>query len=124
MGKSAVAQHFVDRLVERGEALVLRGRAYERESIPYKAVDGVIDALSRHLVHLEEQGETIELPADIGALARVFPVLRRSARICDLVEEAVVDPNLVRRRAFSALRELLGTLAARQPLVVYVDDVQ
>jgi serine/threonine protein kinase len=124
MGKSAVAQHFVDGLVERGEALVLRGRAYERESIPYKAVDGVIDALSRHLVHLEEQGETLELPADIGALARVFPVLRRSARIGDLVEEAVTDPNLVRRRAFSALRELLGTLAARQPLVVYVDDVQ
>ncbi len=124
MGKSVVAQHFLDGLVERGEALVLRGRAYERESVPYKAVDSVIDALSRHLVHLEEQNETIELPADIGALARVFPVLGRVKRIGEIVQTEVTDPNLVRRRAFSALRALLGTLSARQPLVIYVDDVQ
>ncbi len=124
MGKSAVAAHFLEGLVERGEALVLRGRAYERESVPYKAVDSVIDALSRHLVHLEDQGQAIDLPADIGALARVFPVLRRVASIGEVAETAVTDPNLVRRRAFSALRSLLATLSTRQPLVLYVDDAQ
>jgi hypothetical protein len=124
MGKSAAVSHFVDGLVENGEAVVLRGRAYERESVPYKAVDGVIDALSRYLCHLEEEGETIELPDDIGALARVFPVLRRVASVGRLAEADVTDPNLVRRRAFIALRELFGTLSARRPLVVYIDDVQ
>ncbi len=124
MGKSAVVAHFLDGLVARGEALVLRGRAYERESVPYKAVDTVIDALSRHLSHLEEQRETIDLPADIGALARVFPVLRRAMSLGEVAEKAVGDPNLVRRQAFSALRALLRTLSARQPLVVYVDDAQ
>ncbi len=34
MGKSTIVQHFLDELVERGEAVVLRGRAYERESVP------------------------------------------------------------------------------------------
>ncbi len=124
MGKSAVAAHFLDGLVEKGEAVVLRGRAYERESVPYKAVDSVIDALSRYLLHFEAEGEAIDLPADIGALARVFPVLKRVASIGDLAEAEVTDPNLVRRRAFAALRELLGTLAKRRPLVLYVDDVQ
>ena len=123
-GKSAVAAHFLDSLVENGEAVVLWGRAYERESVPYKAVDSVIDALSRYLVHLEVEGETIQLPADIGALARVFPVLKRVARIDDLAEPEVMDPNFTRRRAFSALRELLGTVCDRQPLVIYIDDVQ
>jgi tetratricopeptide (TPR) repeat protein len=124
MGKSAVAAHFLDGLVGRGEAVVLRGRAYERESVPYKAVDSVIDALSRYLCHLEEQGETIELPADIRALARVFPVLKRVTAIGAVAEAQVTDPNLVRGRAFSALRELLGTLAGRRPLVIYIDDAQ
>ncbi|HEX3772682.1 MAG TPA: protein kinase [Polyangiaceae bacterium] len=124
MGKSAVAEHFLDGLVQEKEAIVLRGRAYERESIPYKAVDSVIDALSRHLVYLEEQGQAIELPPDIGALARVFPVLRRVAGIGALAEEQLSDPNLVRRKAFTALRALLGALSAEEPLVIYIDDAQ
>ena len=124
MGKSAVAEHFLEGLAPRHEALVLRGRAYERESVPYKAVDSAIDALSRHLVHLEDQGETIELPADIGALSRVFPVLRRVTAIGALAEPGVTDPNFLRRQGFSALRALLGTLSARQPVVLYIDDAQ
>jgi serine/threonine protein kinase len=128
MGKSAVAQHFLDGLVERGEAVVLRGRAYERESVPFKAVDSVIDALSRYLIHLEETGESLVLPRDVWALARVFPVLRRVPAVSDVVgdiaSQEVTDPHLVRRRAFSALRELFGSLANRQPLVLYIDDVQ
>jgi serine/threonine protein kinase/tetratricopeptide (TPR) repeat protein len=124
VGKSAVAAHFLDKLVEDGEAVVLRGRTYERESVPYKAFDGVIDALSRYLVHIEEAGDTVELPADIGAVARVFPVLKRVASIGALAEAEVTDPSLVRRRAFAALGELLGVLSARRPLIVSIDDAQ
>jgi serine/threonine protein kinase len=123
MGKSAVAQHFLDGLVERGEAVVLRGRTYERESLPFKAFDTVIDALSRYLIHLEGEANEITLPEDIGALARVFPVLRRVPGIADIPEIEVTDPQRVRRQAFSALRALLGELARLQPLVIYIDDV-
>ncbi len=124
MGKSALLQNFLDGLVEHGDVVVLRGRAYERETVPYKAVDSVIDALSRHLMYLGERDDTVVLPRDIWALARLFPVLRRVSSIASAVEEPVLDPNRVRRRAFTALRELLTTLTRRRPLVLYVDDAQ
>src|SRR6185436_4933245 len=44
MGKTAVARHFLDRLREKhSDVVVLEGRCYERESVPYKALDGVVD---------------------------------------------------------------------------------
>ncbi len=124
MGKSTVVQHFLDALIERGEAVVLRGRAYERESVPYKAVDSVVDALSRHLMRLSEREDSLTLPHDVWALARLFPVLRRVPSIANLEEQLPGDPNRMRRRAFSALRELLASLSRRQPLVIFVDGVQ
>ena len=123
MGKSALVQHFLDE-VERGEAVVLRGRAYERETVPYKAFDSVVDALSRYLIRLDERGEGADLPVGIGALAHVFPVLRRVPSIGEQGTVAIDDPQRLRQIAFLALRELLSSLAKRKPLVVYVDDAQ
>jgi serine/threonine protein kinase len=124
MGKSTVVRHFLDELVERGEAVVLRGRAYERESVPYKGVDSVVDALSRYLMRLSDREDSLTLPHDVWALARLFPVLRRVPSIANMDDQVAGDPNRMRRRAFFALRELLTALARRQPLVVFVDGVQ
>ncbi len=123
-GKSALANHFLDDLARRGEAIVLRGRAYQRESVPYKAVDAWVDALSRHLLQLSDRGDPIAFPKDIWALARLFPVLRRVPEVCDARAETVADPHRLRRRAFAALRELLASLSRRAPVIVYVDDAQ
>jgi serine/threonine protein kinase len=127
MGKSILAQRFIDDLVERGEASVLRGRAYERESVPYKALDSVVDALSRQLMRLDtpERYSDFTLPPDVGALARLFPVLRRVERIAQAPEPLPSEraPS-VRRRAVLALRELLAGLTTEQPLVMCIDDVQ
>ncbi len=118
MGKSAIVGSFLDGLSERGEALVLRGRAYERESVPYKAFDSVVDAVSRHLLQNEEAGEPLNLPRDIDLLARLFPVLRRVPSIGVGSADAIVDPHLVRLRAFVALRELLDGLRKLRPVVL------
>ncbi len=123
MGKSAIVSSFLDGLAERGEALVLRGRAYERESVPYKAFDSVVDAVSRHLMQQEEAGEPSNLPRDIGLLARLFPVLRRVPSIGLGAGDAIVDQHLVRLRAFVALRELLDGLRRGCPVVLSIDDV-
>jgi|CZKU01.1.fsa_nt_gi serine/threonine protein kinase/tetratricopeptide (TPR) repeat protein len=124
MGKSTLMQRFLGEVAEGGDAIVLRGRAYERESVPYKAVDGVVDALSRHLMRLSETDPSIARVPGISALARLFPVLRRVPSIGEAAEEVVADPREVRRRAFAGLRDLLTVIGQQQPLVVYIDDVQ
>ena len=126
IGKSALVQCFLDRVLEREDVVVLRGRCYERESVPYKALDGVIDSLSQYLSGLRRsQAETL-VPRDVVALARLFPVMLQVAAVATApsLESEVPDPLVLRRRAFSALRELLARIADRQPLVLCIDDLQ
>jgi serine/threonine protein kinase len=124
MGKSALVEQFLDGLVGSGEAVALRGRAYERESVPYKAFDSIVDALSRYLMRLSDDDGTVTMPPDVWALARLFPVLRRVAPIAATMEPAAADPQYVRRHAFAALRGMFAELARRRPLVIWIDDVQ
>ncbi|HLK40132.1 MAG TPA: AAA family ATPase, partial [Polyangiaceae bacterium] len=124
MGKSTLIQRFLDDLHTTGEAEILTGRAYERESVPYKAVDALIDSLTRSLVRIEDLEGPVARPRHASALAKLFPVVKRVPSLADLPDVPVDDVHRVRRRAFRALRELVATLARRRPLVLYVDDVQ
>src|SRR5262249_52628563 len=53
IGKSALLEHFIQTRARQAGALALCGRCYERESLPYKALDGVMDELSQHLLASE-----------------------------------------------------------------------
>jgi hypothetical protein len=127
IGKSALVRRFTDLLdAEGARALVLAGRCYERESVPYKAFDGVVDALSRHMSRLDQVQAALLLPDDAVLLGRVFPVLRRVPAMLQLplpVRE-IPNPQEMRTRAFLALRKLLGRLCQFQPLVLFIDDFQ
>jgi hypothetical protein len=126
VGKSALVEHFVRSLRRRGAAVLLRGRCYERESVPFKAVDAVIDELARYLSKLSPSEAAALMPRDVHALARLFPSLRG----VDAIDHAPrrrtrdSDDRELRRRAFDALKELLGRITDRRPLVVHIDDLQ
>jgi serine/threonine protein kinase len=126
LGKSALVRRFLDELdAERALPVVLQGRCYERESVPFKAFDGVVDALSRYLSRIEPVEAAATLPRDAALLARVFPVLRRVPAMAQMPQSrASPNPQELRGRAFLALRELLSRLCERRAVVLYIDDFQ
>jgi eukaryotic-like serine/threonine-protein kinase len=125
MGKSTLVRAFLDEVRRDPDAIVLAGRCYERESVPYKAVDTVVDALCQHLLALPPDEVAALLPADAPLLATLFPVLRRiDALDREISPTLAARPHRLRHRAFDALRELLGRIARRRPLIVFVDDMQ
>ena len=126
IGKTTLVQHFVDGLARANRAVVLAGRSYVRESVPYKGLDGVIDSLTRYLRTLGDAEVQPLITPDVFALARLVPVLERVEAIARLPypERGIPDPVELRRRAFAALRGLLGRMRVRRPLVVWIDDLQ
>jgi predicted Ser/Thr protein kinase len=124
MGKSALIRKFLDEQVEQRDALVLRGRAYERESVPFKAVDAIVDALSAHMKRAAKQHTPIPLPDDIALVAQIFPVLGRVPGVTSASRDVALEPTRVRRRAFVALRELIASAAGDRELIIYIDDAQ
>ncbi|HEX5656724.1 MAG TPA: AAA family ATPase, partial [Polyangiales bacterium] len=124
MGKSALVQHFLEQ-ARAQRAVVLAGRCYEREELPHKAFDPLMDALSTYLLALPKSELLELLPAHVSALARLFPSLRRVPAIADTLGKGeVIDPLELKRRAFAAFRALCRELALRQPLVLFIDDLQ
>jgi hypothetical protein len=124
MGKSALVLQFLDEIA--GKALVLTGRCYEQESIPFKAFDSVLDSLARHLAELGDAG-TLELSSpEVGAAAQIFPVLRQIPSFDDAYGAGLsgIDAQEVRRRAFAGLRQLLTQLSLPSRVVIYIDDLQ
>lgn len=126
VGKSALVRNFLDDLREhQGDTVILEGRCYERESVPYKALDGVIDSLTKYLMALPEAKAAALMPRDVLALARLFPVMLQVDTVFNAPqrEQEIPDPFTLRRRAFAALRELLGRISDRLRLVIYIDDL-
>jgi len=125
MGKSALIRTFLDDAAARG-AVVLHGRCYERESVPFKAVDSLIDSLTRHLMLLSRTEADEVVPRDVQLLSRLFPVLNRvdAVAVPRVRSFASPDPHESRARAFEALRQMLTAIASRAPLVLFIDDLQ
>jgi eukaryotic-like serine/threonine-protein kinase len=124
LGKTALAKRFTALAAIDQNAIVLSGRCYARESIPYKAFDGIIDALTQHLRRVESEVEQL-LTEDAPALAQVFPVLRKvKAKPFVHSLPTAMDPVELRKRAFGALRTLIARLANDRPLILLIDDLQ
>ncbi|MEO8840761.1 MAG: AAA family ATPase [Kofleriaceae bacterium] len=124
VGKTALVERFLAELAP--DVRVLRSRCYERESVPYKAFDSLLDALCSELIALPSERLDALLPPQTAALARLFPVLEQLPGVeTRLRKDRVVPDALERRRqGFTGLRELLRRLAAERPLVIVLDDLQ
>lgn len=128
IGKTTLVGELRARLVEEDPAvLVFAGRCHERETVPFKAIDPIIDELAWYLRCQPASALAELVPDGLGALALAFPVLRRievpgfdPARPAQLA----ADPHELRRSVGAALRDLLVRVARRERVLVWMDDLQ
>lgn len=126
IGKTEMLRRFLISLEGDAGTVILRGRCQPRESVRFKAFDGLVDALSRYLRRLGARAADLR-PDDLRDLLRLFPVLARvpgfePSQAADDVP-SVEDPRVVRRRAFAALRQVFAALGASSRVVLWIDDV-
>ena len=125
IGKSTLVRTFLARVATSSPGcVVLSGRCYERESVPYKALDSLVDATAKYLNGLPEADAEALLPRDTGALSLLFPVLRDLRERMSARALQPLDPREARRRGSLALRDLLARISERHPLVLFADDLQ
>jgi eukaryotic-like serine/threonine-protein kinase len=127
IGKTALVRRFLEALRRDGgpEPVVLEGRCYERETMPYKAIDAVIDQLARYWNELPSDEAAELLPGNAPLLPRLFPVLGRVTAIAAAPRgEVPLDPHELRQGAFTALRHVLKRLAVKRDVILFLDDLQ
>lgn len=122
-GKSALIDRAVGTAmgIERAfDTLAWRGRCHERERLPYRAFDQIVDDLATELAGDPRLAREIDHAA---ALARVFPVL---APLIDPKrdEPAVADLRVERERALLALVQTFAKLVTTPHGMIVIDDLQ
>ena len=127
IGKSSLLSAWSEQLLDaEPDVLLLSGRCHERERVPYKALDAVIDALGERLSRMTSEQCAALVPRHAAALAHVFPVLDR---LCApeyglATARLPQDPIVLRTQAYGALRELLARLCRETCVVLLLDDLQ
>jgi len=128
MGKSALLRTFLAEIKAQHGATVLSARCYERENLPYKAIDPLLDALSSYLLQRSDAEVESFVPEGMSALLPMFPVLERvpALKVAAMRVDARFPLDALERRkwGFRALRELLKRIARTTQLVLCIDDLQ
>ncbi|MBI4509939.1 MAG: AAA family ATPase [Deltaproteobacteria bacterium] len=124
IGKTSLVKRFTDLAALEAEAVVLFGRCYERENVPFKAMDGVVDALGRYMGKLPQAKAAFLVPRRAGLLMQMFPVLGKVRVLAEAPRHEIAEPREHRAQVFSALLELLCRLADQCPTIVVIDDLQ
>jgi len=125
IGKTATVGEFLGWVRRKQKALVFQGRCRLHESVPYKALDAVIDGVAARLARVRPDAVDELLPDHRWELTRIFPVLGRLESFEGVsAPEHEPEPAVVRRRGIKALRVLLERLSRIRPFVAWIDDLQ
>ncbi|HEY3665158.1 MAG TPA: protein kinase, partial [Polyangiaceae bacterium] len=126
VGKTALVGQFLEQARQaEPNLLCFVGRSFERESLPYKALDGVMDAVCEHLKSLASAELFAVLPSNASVIAQAFPALRQlEAFVVSERRLETTEPHVLRLSIFEALRELFANLCATRPTIIVMDDLQ
>ena len=126
VGKTALARRFLDEHVAAlPDAIVLESRCDERETVPFNALDGIVDGLARIVTRHPDRLPPRALEAlrsrDASELRRLFPVL---AEVSLHTAASSLRSTIRVASAARALRDVLDAIAREKPLVLLIDDAQ
>lgn len=125
VGKTALVKYFLSIVARQRDTIVLKGRAYEREHVPFAALDEAIDQLSHVWKEMPTRAAVELLPRSPNALAEGFPVLGRVPVVRDAPYIQHRGDTHARRAArVDALRQVLQRMGDRYNVVVFLDDMQ
>ncbi|HEY4102317.1 MAG TPA: protein kinase, partial [Polyangiaceae bacterium] len=126
LGKTSLVREFLREVRTADPSItVFSGRCFERESLPYKALDGVVDAVHAELWRFSTEEMEALLPPNASMIARAFPVMQQlQGAPSSASRHSSLEPHAQREQIFAALRALFIRLAARRTSVVVIDDMQ
>lgn len=125
IGKTALIDEFLDRAINRPRPpLILRGRCYERQSIPYNGFDQVMDGFGRSLSGMDLFEAAEVLGSEVNELQWIFPAVGQKRRRDDPTASGEGLAAEQRQRAFQAVKTVLRRASRDRPIIVVLDDVQ
>jgi eukaryotic-like serine/threonine-protein kinase len=123
VGKTALLDRFLDVIRAEGETMILAGRCQPWESLPFNAVDGIVDALARE-VRRVSSAETDEVLNRAVALTELFPLFTRTTPLSGDDTMEVPRGTTLLRRAAAELRALVHAAAGERTILLVLDDAQ
>lgn len=121
VGKSALVSHFVSSIADA--SLVLEGRCYDRETVAFAGMDGVMNALGEQLrtkfADEVRRGVTAETLRRAGWL---FPSLRAPHADAGRTLASALDPVARRQEGFAAVRDIFSCVRQTRPITLVLDD--
>ena len=126
VGKSVLADRVLDEVRATTGALILGGRCHGWESLPFNAIDAIVDSVARH-VRTNPSAAIDEMMSRCVAMTGLFPTLAFPASAAASDDETVMmppTPSQVLARASVELHALLTAMAAGGPVVLFLDDAQ
>ncbi|MCA9719387.1 MAG: serine/threonine-protein kinase PknK, partial [Myxococcales bacterium] len=125
-GRTALLDAFLGPLRGLEDVYVFESRCSERESMPFRALDGIVDGLAARLRQCSwaERGAILDsLERELAALCQIFPVLSHALPESDEPVERITDASTARQVAFSGLKLLLQRVSQLGPTVLAIDDL-
>lgn len=125
VGKSVVADKLLDDVRAGSDALIIGGRCRGWESLPFNAIDAIIDSVAR-LVRSERSPAVDRVMGRSVAMPRLFPTLAFDPVSSSSDDETVILPAPAQATAMASteLHALLAALAQDRTVVLFLDDAQ
>ncbi len=119
LGKTYLVQKFLEDLRSSSQNIVLSGRCYENERIPYKAIDAVVGELATRWRWYEQPGEVSD--QQIRSINAVFKGFSCTVAEADSGRDAPSFPQTPEE----GLRAILKALSSDgKNIIIFIDDVQ